>query len=98
MKRDDFIMFGKKNSNDLMNDLNDLLKAEGDFVQELTDVATKAAGFHARLESIEKALESNPSAYSSKEADGLVKKAESKYSNELENNMKEQANNDLRTF
>ena len=53
-------MFNKgENSNDLNKDLSKLLKEEGDFVQELSDVASKAAEFHARLESIEKALESD---------------------------------------
>ena len=73
-------MFGfKDNSNDLTKDLCILLKEEGDFVQELSDVATRAAEFHARLEAIEKALETDPSAYNSKEADGLVQKAKEKY-------------------
>ena len=85
-------------SNDLTNDLSKLLKEEGSFVKELSDVATKAAGFHARLESIEKALESDPSAYNSRETDDLVKKAKAKYSDEIEKNMKEEANNHLKTF
>ncbi|MBP3886987.1 MAG: hypothetical protein J6F30_04940 [Cellulosilyticum sp.] len=91
-------MFGFKNSeNDLNKDLSKLLKEEGDFVQELSDVATKAAQFHARLEAIEKALD-NPSAYNSKEADGMVEKAKEKYSSELENRMKEEATDQMRTF
>ena len=82
-------MFNKNDtSNDLTQDLCKLLKEEGTFVKELSDVATKAAGFHARLESIEKALESNPSAYNSKEADDFVEKAKGKYSSELENRLK----------
>ena len=85
-------------SNDLTNDLSKLLKEEGSFVKELSDVATKAAGFHARLESIEKALESDPSAYNSRETDDLVEKAKAKYSDEIEKNMKEEANNHLKTF
>ena len=85
-------------SSDLIKDLTKLLKEEGSFVKELSDVATKAAGFHARLESIEKALETNPSAYHSKEADELVEKAQAKYSSELENNMKEEADNHLNSF
>lgn len=90
-------MFEDKNqSNELIKDLSKLLKEEGSFVKELTDVATKAAGFHARLESIEKALEKNPSGYSSKEADGMVEKAKAKYSVELEGSMKETAANQLK--
>jgi len=96
-------MFNKKNTNndlpkDLTNDLSKLLKEEGDFVQELSDVSTKAAEFHARLESIEKALETNPSAYNSKEADGVVQKAKEKYSSELEKRMKQEGSNHLNTF
>ncbi|MBE6024922.1 MAG: hypothetical protein E7231_17365 [Cellulosilyticum sp.] len=86
------------NTNDLNQDLCKLLKEEGEFVKELSDVATKAAGFHARLESIEKALENNPTAYNSKEADGLVEKAKDKYSYELENSMKEAANDQIKTY
>ena len=85
-------------SNDLTNDLSKLLKEEGSFVKELSDVATKAAGFHARLESIEKALETDPSAYNSRESDDLVEKAKAKYSDEIEKSMKEEANNHLKTF
>ncbi len=96
-------MFNKKNANnelpkDLTKDLSKLLKEEGDFVQELSDVSTKAAEFHARLESIEKALETNPSAYNSKEADGVVQKAKEKYSSELEKRMKQEGSNHLDTF
>ena len=92
-------MFDFKNdSNDLTKDLCKLLKEEGDFVHELSDVATKAAEFHARLESIEKALKTDPSAYNSKEADQMVGKAKEKYSSELENRMKEQASDQLKTF
>lgn len=80
-------------SNELTKDLSKLLKEEGSFVKELSDVATKAAGFHARLESIEKALEKDPSGYSSKETDDLVEQAKGKYSEELENSMKETATN-----
>ncbi|BBF42523.1 hypothetical protein lbkm_1205 [Lachnospiraceae bacterium KM106-2] len=86
----------KNESSELTKDLCQLLKDEGSFVKELTDVATKAACFHARLESIEKALESDPSSYSSKETDDMVSKARDKYSNELENNMKENAKSSLR--
>ncbi len=85
-------------SSDLIKDLTKLLKEEGSFVKELSDVATKAAGFHARLESIEKALETDPSAYHSEEADELVEKAQAKYSSELEGNMKEEADNHLKSF
>lgn len=93
------IMFHKENnSNELTQDLCKLLKEEGNFVKELTEVATKAAEFHARLESIEKALESNPSAYHSKEADKLVEKARDKYSNELEGRMKEEASDQIKTY
>ena len=89
-------MFNKgKNSNDLKKDISKLLKEEGDFVQELSDVASKAAEFHARLESIEKALESDPSSYSSKESDKFVQKAREKYTSELEKRMKEEATNNL---
>ena len=96
-------MFNKKNANndlpkDLTKDLSRLLKEEGDFVQELSDVSTKAAEFHARLESIEKALETNPSAYNSKEADGVVQKAKQKYSSELEKRMKQEGSNHINTF
>lgn len=96
-------MFNKKNANndlpkDLTKDLSKLLKEEGDFVQELSDVSTKAAEFHARLESIEKALETNPSAYNSKEADGVVQKAKEKYSSELEKRMKQEGSNHINTF
>ena len=96
-------MFNKKNTNndlpkDLTKDLSKLLKDEGDFVQELSDVSTKAAEFHARLESIEKALETNPSDYNSKEADGIVQKAKEKYSSELEKRMKQEGSNHLNTF
>ena len=92
-------MFNKENTpNDLTQDLSKLLKEEGDFVQELSDVSTKAAEFHARLESIEKALENNPSAYNSKEADNLVQKAKEKYSSELEKRMKQEGSNHINTF
>lgn len=92
-------MFGfKDNSNDLTKDLCKLLKEEGDFVQELSDVATRAAEFHARLEAIEKALETDPSAYNSKEADGVVQKAKEKYSSELEKRMKQEGSNHINTF
>ena len=91
-------MFGKNKSDDLMDDLSCLLKEESKFVKELTEVATKAAEFHARLESIEKALETNPAEYDVKQTDKLVEKAKSKYSSELENNMKEHANNALNDF
>lgn len=85
-------------SNDLTKDISKLLKEEGDFVQELSSVATKAAEFHARLESIEKALESDPSSYSSKESDELVQKAKEKYSSELEGKMKEEATQKAKLF
>lgn len=92
-------MFGMKNdSNELTDDLSKLLKEEGRFVKELTDVATKAAEFHARLEAIEKALGSNPATYSSNEADKFVQQANDKYSSELENKMKEEATDTLKTF
>jgi hypothetical protein len=68
-------MFNFGNKNDLTKDLAKLLKEEGDFVQELSDVSAKAAEFHARLESIEKALGTDPAAYNSKEADKMVEKA-----------------------
>ena len=68
-------MFGKKDPNkELTKDISKLLKDEGDFVQQLSSVATQAAEFHARLESIEKALGSDPSSYSSKESDKYVEK------------------------
>lgn len=77
--------------NDLCQDMCKLLKDEGKFVKELTEVSTKAAEFHARLESIEKALESDPSSYSSEQADAFVQKAKDKYSSELEGKMKDNA-------
>ena len=91
-------MFNFGNKNDLIKDLAKLLKEEGDFVQELSDVSAKAAEFHARLESIEKALETNPAAYNSKEADKMVEKAKEKYKSELEKRMKNQASDQLRPF
>ena len=72
------MMFHKNPSAELNKDLAKLLKEEGRFVKELSDVATKAAEFHVRLESIEKALESDPSAYHSNEADQLVNQAKEK--------------------
>ena len=93
------MFFNKENENkDLAKDLAKLLKEEGDFVQELSDVSAKAAEFHARLESIEKALGTNPASYNSKEADKMVEKAKEKYISELEKRMKEQASNNMRTF
>ena len=92
-------MFKKQNtSSDLTQDLSNLLKEEGSFVKELTSVATKAAELHARLESIEKAIESNPATYNSNEADNLVQKAKEKYTSELEKRMKEQATDQLKHF
>ena len=91
-------MFNFGNKNDLTKDLAKLLKEEGDFVQELSDVSARAAEFHARLESIEKALKTNPSAYNSKEADQMVEKAKEKYNSELEKRMKDQASDQLRPF
>ena len=91
-------MLNNKTSTDLTKDLSKVLKEEGDFVQELSDVATKGAEMHARLESIEKAIETNPSAYNIKEADNLVEKAKEKYSTELEKRMKEQASDQVKTF
>ena len=45
--------FNKENENkDLAKDLAKLLKEEGDFVQDLSAIATKGAEFHARLEAI----------------------------------------------
>ncbi len=85
-------------STELTKDLSKLLKEEGDFVQELSAVATKGAEMHARLEAIEKAIETDPSAYNSKETDNLVEKAKEKYSTELEKRMKEQANDKVKTF
>ena len=91
-------MLNNKTDTDLTKDLSKLLKEEGDFVQELSDVATKGAEMHARLESIEKAIETNPSAYNTKEADNLVEKAKEKYSTEIEKRMKEQASDQVKTF
>lgn len=95
-------MFNKKNNNDipkdLYKDLSKLLKEEGNFVQELSDVATKAAEFHARLESIEKAIEGNPASYNSNQSDDFVENAKEKYSSELEKRMKEEGSNHLNTF
>ena len=84
-------------STNLTDDLTKLLKEEGHFVKQLSEVATKAAGFHARLESIEKALETDPSAYNSKETDELVEKAKAKYSSELENSMKTDAKEQIKS-
>ena len=93
------MFFNKEHeNNDLTKDLSKLLKEEGNFVQELSDVSTKAAEFHARLESIEKAIGDNPSLYNSKEANGVVQKAKEKYSDELEKRMKDQGSNNLETF
>ena len=90
-------MFNKENKpKDLLKDLSKILKEEGDFVQDLSVVATKGAELHARLEAIEKALKEDPCAYNSKEADKMVKQAEEKYSSELENNMKEAASDKLK--
>ncbi|WP_167959064.1 hypothetical protein [Anaerosporobacter faecicola] len=80
---------------EVKNALSKLLKEEGEFVKELTEVATKAAGFHARLESIAKALQSDSSTYSSKETDQLEQAAKEKYSKELEDRMKEHATKQL---
>ena len=91
-------MFNFGNKNDLTKDLAKLLKEEGDFVQELSDVSARAAEFHARLESIEKAIKTNPAAYNSKEADQMVEKAKEKYTSELEKRMKQQASDQLRPF
>ena len=68
-------MFNKENKpKDLLKDLSKVLKEEGDFVQQLSEVATKGAELHARLEAIQKALEEDPCAYNTKEADKMVKK------------------------
>ncbi len=88
----------KNTSNDLSQELSKILKEEGSFVKELSNVATKGAELHARLESIEKALETDPSTYNSKETDNLVEKSKEKYSSELEKRMKEESNDQLRTF
>ena len=72
------MMFHKNPSAELNKDLAKLLKEEGRFVKELSDVATKAAECHVRLECIEKALESGPSSYHSNEADQLVNQAKEK--------------------
>ena len=91
-------MFNQSNSSDDMKkDLSKLLKEESNFVKELSDVAAKAAGFHARLESIEKAIESGYS-YSSKEADELVHKAQDKYTDELEERMKAVATERMKNY
>ena len=86
------------NKDDLTKDLAKLLKEEGDFVQELSDVSARAAEFHARLESIQKAIKTNPAAYNSKESDQMVEKAKEKYNSELEKRMKDQASDQLRPF
>lgn len=82
-------------SDELMQDLSRLLKEEGSFVKELTDAAVKAAEFHTRLESINKAMESDPGKYDPRKTDELVKKAREKYSDELEKQMKEQCCDEL---
>ena len=90
-------MFNKENKpKDLLKDLSKVLKEEGDFVQQLSEVATKGAELHARLEAIQKALEEDPCAYNTKEADKMVKKAEEKYKSELEGKMKEAATDKLK--
>lgn len=92
-------MFNKENKpKDLLKDLSKILKEEGDFVQDLTQIAIRGAELHARLESIQKALETDPSSYNSKEADGVVQKAKEKYSSELEKRMKQEGSNHLNTF
>lgn len=83
----------RSQSEELMRDLSELLKEEGEYVKELTEVATKAAGYHARLESVMKALQSDSSTYSSNET---AQRAKEKYSNELENRMKEHAAKQLK--
>lgn len=88
----------KNNSDDLTSDLSKLLKEEGSFVKELSDVATKAAEFHARLETIEKAIGSDNGVYNSKEADEMVQKAKDKYSDELEKSMKQEASDKLQQY
>jgi hypothetical protein len=89
-------MFNKKDpKKELTKDLEKLLKEEGDFVQDLSAIATKGAEFHARLEAIEKALGSDPSSYSSKEADKFVQKASEKYSSELEKSLKQEGNHTM---
>ena len=90
-------MFNRKDpKKELTKDLEKLLKEEGDFVQQLSEVATKGAELHARLEAIQKALEEDPCAYNTKEADKMVKKAEEKYKSELEDKMKEAASDKLK--
>lgn len=81
----------KEGEEGLKSDLAKLLKEEGSLVKELSQVATEAAGLHARLEAIEKAFETAPSSYHSKEADELAQKAKDKYTNELEGSMKHNA-------
>lgn len=87
----------KNGSQELIHDLSELLKEEGSYVKDMTELATKAAGFHARLESIEKALGKDSMEYSSKETDKLAKMAEDKYSSELEGAMKNNAMEHLKT-
>ncbi|SES85765.1 hypothetical protein [[Clostridium] polysaccharolyticum] len=85
-------MFGAKTGTEgLKSDLAKILREEGSLVKELSQVATEAAGLHARLETIEKALESSPDSYNSKEADEMESKAKDKYTSELENSMKADA-------
>lgn len=92
------MLFNSENGNDeLKKDLSHLLKQEGSFVKELSETATKAAEFHARLESIEKALASDPSSYSSKKSDEMVQKAKDKYSCELEDSMKSAATDQIKS-
>ena len=46
-------MFNRKDpKKELTKDQEKLLKVEGDFVQDLSAIATKGAEFHARLEAI----------------------------------------------
>ena len=92
-KEGSFIMLfaSKEGEEGLKSDFAKLLKEEGSLVKELSQVATEAAGLHARLEAIEKAFKTAPSSYQPKEADALAQKAKDKYTNELEGSMKNNA-------
>ncbi len=91
------MIFGAKDGIDgIKTDLAKLLKEEGSLVKELSQVATEAAGLHARLESIEKAIDTDPATYHSNAADELAKEAKEKYTSELEDSIKQNATNKLK--
>ena len=60
------------------------------------DLDTTLKNLPLTPEAIEKALGSDPSSYSSKEADKFVKKASEKYSSELEKSLKQEGHHTMR--